>query len=300
VRISVRLGFTIEEATREAVVRNAPLIRSVSGERLREELRRILMHPTRAEGVRRMEELGLLEPTLPEVAATRGVPQPPEKHPEGDVFTHTLRALEELEDPTFPLALGALLHDVGKATTLVPGEPVRFRGHEKAGAELAGRVCRRIRLSRQERERVVWLVRKHAVLREAPKMRLSTLRRYLAEPGFAELHALSRVDRLASSGDLAAWEYVEEKVREYEGEARPAPLLSGTDVLALGLSPGPAVGEVLRAVETAQLEGEIENRDEALEMARRIVSRDPDHEGGEGEERGGTSGRGLDGSPDGG
>lgn len=274
VRLSCTLGFAVEPATLDSIRRNAALVRSVAAERVREELRRILTDAGRAGALRMLEETGLLSHLLPEIAALRGVGQSADHHPEGDAWVHTLLVLDRLgPGPSFPLAFAALFHDAGKARTRTEeGGRVRFLGHEERGAEMTEAAGRRLRLSRRERERAVWLVRHHLVLLEAPRMRRSTLRRWLANPGFPDLLALHRADVLASGGELAGYRTAEAALEELgEEPARPTPLLGGKDLLSMGIEPGPAVGEILRRVETAQLDGEIADRAEALRLGERLA-----------------------------
>jgi len=274
VRLAAVLEFTLEPATLASIRANAALVRQVAGERVREELRLCLVHPRRSEAIRLMREAGLLVHLLPEVDALAGVAQPPQYHPEGDVYSHTLLALDNLPpSPSFVLALATLLHDVGKPGTYEEAaDRIRFHGHAKLGAEMAAEVAARLRLSREECKRVVWLVEHHLVFLEADKMRRSTLRRYLAQPDFDDLHALHRADVLAATGDLAHWAIVEEARLEFASKpARPRPLVTGHDLIAMGLAPGPAFREILQEVETAHLEDRVSDREEALALARRLA-----------------------------
>jgi len=278
-RIAGRFGFEIEEKTRAAIREAAPNLPVVSGERLRDELTRILVPSTRGRTLALLDELGLLGVALPEVAALRGVEQSPDYHPEGDVLTHTFRVMGALRpaagaaEVSFPLALGALLHDVGKPATFQKTDRIRFHGHEVIGAALAEGICRRLRLSGPELDRTVWLVRKHLAFLPAREMRPSTLKGLLAHPGAAELLALARADALGASGDVALVDWVEARRAEWGvAEISPPPLLRGEDVLALGVRPGPRVGRILAAVREAQLDGTIGEREEALSLARGLAA----------------------------
>ncbi|HLG42269.1 MAG TPA: CCA tRNA nucleotidyltransferase [Planctomycetota bacterium] len=271
VRFEAQLGFAIEPETFDAVRALAPKLALVSRERVRDELRKILAGGRRASGLRRLIESGLMTQILPEITAMAGVPQPKEWHPEGDVLVHTLLAMEKLEAPSFEVAMGTLLHDVGKPPTLqMDGERPRFNQHERIGAEMAERICQRLRLSNEETQTVVYIVAGHMKFKDVAQMRDSTLRRFLSEPHFAALKEAHRADVLASNGDLSALEFIKKKSVEFEKEGlRPEPLLRGRDLLGLGLKPGPHFAEILQAVEDLQLEGRLRTREEAIEHARK-------------------------------
>ncbi len=268
VRLAAELGFQVHPDTLEAVRAHAREIRQVSAERVRDELCRLLTSPGRGAGLRLLERSGLLRELLPEVAALVGVPQPPEFHPEGDVFEHTVRVVEALRDPTVPLAFGALLHDVGKPATMTVQGRVRFPRHDEVGARIAEEVTRRLRLSREEQERVVALVRGHMRIKDFPHMREAKRRRLAASPEFPELVELLRADCLASHGDLTTYQQIQAWLRERAAEPlRPPRLVTGYDLIALGLQPGPVFREILDAVYDAQLEGRVTDREQALQLA---------------------------------
>ncbi len=269
VRFACELGLAIDPTTAAAVRAAAPAIAPVSAERIREELKRILVAPGRETGLALLRDLGLLAVILPEVAALAGVPQPPEFHPEGDVFTHTALCLRHLERPTWELALATLLHDIGKPGTLTVTDRIRFNEHDREGAAEARAVCDRLKLSNDEKERVTWLVEKHMVFKDVQRMRTGTLKRLLGHPFFADLLAMHKADRLASRADLSNHDFCVAKLRELPADAlRPKPILTGHDLMALGLTPGPRLGALLRELEDAQLEGTVTTREEALALAR--------------------------------
>jgi poly(A) polymerase len=269
VRFAARLGFTIEPQTLAAVRTHAAAIVSVSWERIGDEILRILTEGAARRGFQWLDETGLLLHVLPEIAAMKGVEQSPDYHPEGDVFTHTLLLLGGLPTPTTPeLALAALLHDVskGECAGRRPDGRITFYGHAEVGAERAVTICQRLRRSRQTWETVEWLVRHHLRIAAAPQMRRSTLRRFLAEPHIDALLELGRIDALASNGSLEAYEFCRRAQAELADEpAKPPPLVRGRDLLALGYASGPLFAEILTAVEERQLEGELTDRDAALE-----------------------------------
>ncbi len=276
VRFACELGFAIEPATASAVRAMAPAIAAVSAERIREELKRILLAPGRDGGLERLRDLGLLAVILPEVDALAGVPQPPEFHPEGDVFTHTVLCLRHLERPTWELALATLLHDIGKPGTMTVSDRIRFNEHDRTGAKAAREICNRLKLSNDEKERVVWVIEKHMIFKDVQRMRTSTLKRLLAHPYFADLLAMHRADRLASRADLSNYDFCLAKLREIPSDAlRPKPLLSGHDVMAMGIPAGPRIGALLRELEEAQLEGTVTTREEAAALVRARLDAPP-------------------------
>ena len=274
VRFAVRLGFEIEPGTRRAIAELAPLAVQVSAERLQQELRLILTGPNPAGALRLMDELGMLGHVFPELVAAKGCRQPPNYHPEGDVFVHSLLTLEKLPPGAdFELALAALYHDLGKPEASRAGDDaMRFPDHWDIGARLAEEACRRLRLSNHEAERICWLVRRHMYFMDARRMRESTLKRLFAEPGFDQLAELHRADALASWGNLDSYNYVLERRRNMPPEvAQPPRLISGDDLLALGYPPGRLFREVLDKVRDAQLDGAVKGREEALALAGRLA-----------------------------
>ena len=267
VRFAARLKFTLDASAAEAIRKQAAAIRQVSAERVRDEIVRILTEGQARQGFELLDTTGLLPEVLPEVKRLQGVAQPAEFHPEGDVWVHTMMMLEGLRSPTPTLALGVLLHDVGKPSTFSVRERIRFDNHVEVGARMAEEILGRLRFSARETERVVELVRHHLRFKDFPQMRRSTQLRFLRLPGFAEHLELHRLDCLASHGDLSTYEMAKRLLAETPAEEiRPAPLLRGGDLIAQGYSPGPIFKEILQAVEDAQLEGRIHTPAEALSM----------------------------------
>jgi poly(A) polymerase len=278
VRFAARLGFRIDPDTRAAIVAAAPTVADIAAERIGDEIVKILTEGGARRGFELLADTGLLDAVLPEVGRMRGVAQSPDYHPEGDVWTHTLILLDQLPaGAPETLALGALLHDVGKPPCAGrKGARITFYGHEAVGADIAVAVCQRLRRSRDTWERVDYLVRNHLRLVQAPQMRLSTLKRMLAEDGFAELARLARIDALASSGELEHVLFCERRRAELGAEAlQPPRLLSGADLLAMGYRSGPRLGEILRAVRDAQLEGELATPAAATAFVRSRYPPDP-------------------------
>ena len=273
VRFAASLGYEIDAATLEAVRRFAPDIVEVSAERMRDELLRILTSGKARRGFELLDATGLLPHILPEVASMKGVAQPPEFHPEGDVWTHTLLMLEMLPKDCSPtLALGVLLHDVGKPPTFrVAPDRIRFDNHVSVGARMAQEICRRLRISHDDTAQVVALVDNHLRFKDVPQMRESTLKRFFRLPGFEEHIELHRLDCLSSHRNLENYRFVEGKLRELPQVAlRPPRIISGDDLISLlHLEPGPRFSEILRAVEDAQLEGDLQTREDALDFVRR-------------------------------
>ena len=275
VRFAARFSFHIETRTLAAIQRLASSICRISAERIREELVRILTEGHARRGFELLDETGLLIHILPEIKALQGVQQPPEFHPEGDVWTHVLLMLDQLRYTTATLALGVLLHDVGKPPTFRIADRIRFDGHAEVGARMAERRLSQLRFSNDEVEQVTALVANHMRFKDVLQMRTSTLKRFLCLPKFEEHLELHRLDCLASNGYTDAYEYVQSKLHEFSHEQlRPARLLSGRDLIEAGYKPGPALGRALEAVETGQLEGEIRTREEALAIAKSVLDAD--------------------------
>jgi putative nucleotidyltransferase with HDIG domain len=269
VRFAARLGFRIEAGTLAAMRQLAPAIQRVAPERVRDELVRILTEGGARYGFELLDSSGLLEQILPEVSAMKGVEQPPEFHPEGDVWTHTLMMLEGLDRPTPAMAMGVLLHDVGKPPTFRVADRIRFDGHVEVGVRMARDILTRLRFSNEDSDQILALVENHMNFKDVGQMRESTLKKFLRLPRFEEHLALHRLDCLNSNGKLATWEMLRQRLAETSpDELKPPPLVTGHDLIAAGYTPGPRFGEVLAAVEDAQLEGRISTREEALELAR--------------------------------
>jgi poly(A) polymerase len=267
VRFAARFGFRIEAATAEAIVGMAPQVHQVSSERIRDELSKMLTEGQAQRAFRLLDETGLLRQVLPEIARMKGVEQPPQFHPEGDVFVHTLLLLHGLPAGcSLTLAWGALLHDVGKPATFRRApDRIRFDGHVEIGVRMADDLLSRLRFSNREREQILALVGNHMRFADVRRMKDSTFKRFVRLPEFEEHLALHRLDCLASHGNLDLCDYTRERLAALpSGAARPAPLINGHDLIAAGFRPGPRFAEILAAVEDAQLDGTIATRDEAM------------------------------------
>ena len=260
-RLAAQCDLTLEPTTRAALAQCREGIRHVSAERIGKEIGLLLTSPAPAAGLSLLAETGLLEIILPEVAAMQGVPQPPQYHPEGDVWTHTLLLFRHAASRSLALGLAMLLHDIGKPPTLVHADRIRFDGHAKLGAEMTRDICRRLRLPSTVSERTTQLVAQHLRFLDVQKMRPSTLKRFLRQEHFADHLELHRLDCLASHRQLANYDYCQTQLaRLAEADLKPPALLTGRDLLDLGYREGPLIGEILRRLETAQLEGDVSDR----------------------------------------
>jgi len=267
VRFAARLSYCIDPATFDAIRRLRALIRTVSAERVRDELARILTDGGARRGFELLDEASLLSEILPEVAAMKGVTQPPEFHPEGDVWIHTLMVLENLRNPTLTLALGALLHDVGKPPTFRLAERIRFDGHVEKGVEMATGILNRLRFSNDQIRQITALVANHMRFKDAPRMKVSTLKRFLRLENFPEHLELHRLDCVSSHGHLDNYHLLQQKMEELpQEELKPLPLITGDQLITAGYQPGPAFARILASVEDAQLEAKIQSAEEAMAM----------------------------------
>ncbi len=296
VRFACRFDFKIEYQTSEAIKKFHDKILTVSRERIRDEFRKALTGPNPDKSIKMLDDLGLLHEILPEVTAMKGVAQPENFHPEGDVFIHTLLTLTKLaegrkatdtieehhfasNDPgkkklygSWELAMAVLLHDIGKPVTFEISDRIRFNNHDSVGAKMAEKICERLRMSNAEKERITWLVKMHLYLRHAQEMRLSKLKRLFAHEGYLELAELYKVDSLASTANLDDYNFCQRMFEELrEEEIKPDPLITGNDLIALGLRPGPIFSIILDAIKDEQLEQKITTKEDALEKAKELA-----------------------------
>jgi len=275
IRFAVQLGFAIEPVTWEALVRLAPESKNLAPERVRDEWVKIFTSPDPARGLDLLHDSGLIAVWMPELLEMRGCAQSPEHHPEGDVWVHTRLLLTHLKTPSPVLALSALLHDVGKPRTsrTEPSGRIRFFGHEGVGARMAEEILRRLRFSNDQIEAVVACIANHMAFKDAPQMRVSTLKRLLARPTFSEELELHRIDCTASHGELDIHRFLQAKQAEFsKEEIKPKPLVTGHDLESLGIPPGPAMGRLLHQLMDEQLEGRFSDRDSALARARELAA----------------------------
>jgi putative nucleotidyltransferase with HDIG domain len=275
VRFAARYDFEIEAETETAIRRFAVDIHQVSCERIRDELTRMLTEGRARRAFELLDRTGLLREVLPEIDRMHGVQQPPEYHPEGDVFTHTMMLLEQLPAGVSPtLAWGALLHDVGKPATFQRApDRIRFNGHVEVGVRIAEDIARRLRFSNEETTQIVSLVENHMRFADVEKMKPSTLKRFFRLYDFPEHLSLHRMDCLASHGDLSLYEFAKQRYETTpEDEVRPALLITGRDLIEAGYPPGPRFKELLAIAEDAQLEGRVHTREEALDLVKAHTS----------------------------
>ena len=297
VRFACRFNFKIEDKTAEAIKKLYNKLLTVSKERIRDELRKTLTGPNPDTSIKMLDELNLLHEILPEVTAMKGVEKPENFHPEGDVFTHTLLTLTKLADGrevtdtskervsvsssidnknisgSWELAMAVLLHDIGKPVTFEVSDRIRFNNHDSVGAKMAEKICERLRMSNAEKERITWLVKMHLYLRHAQEMRISKLKRLFAHEGYPELAELYKVDSLASTANLDDYNFCQNMFEELkEEEIKPEPLITGNDLIALGLKSGPIFSKILDAIKDEQLEQKITTKEDALKKAKELVA----------------------------
>ncbi|MGH7799239.1 MAG: CCA tRNA nucleotidyltransferase [Thermodesulfobacteriota bacterium] len=269
IRFGARFNYELENETLQAIKKLAYRINDVSAERIREEIVKIITQNNPGVGLKLLRETGLLSHILPEVDKMYGVPQPPEYHPEGDVFTHTCLILDKVFEitegnPSLELSVGALLHDVGKPITFSVEDRIRFNAHDRIGAEMAESICKRLRFSNKEIERIKSLVSEHLRFKDVFNMKESTLKRFLGMPYFEDHLTLHLADCLASHGSTEAYNFVKKKLEEFkEEEIKPKPILTGYDLIEMGYTPGPIFSEILESLEEAQLEGTVKDEEEA-------------------------------------
>ena len=274
IRFAVQLGFEMEPATWKALIQLAPSSNVISPERVRDELMKIFTSPDPARGFDLLHQSGLLAVWIPELLEMRGCAQSPEHHPEGDVWVHTRLLLTHLKNPSPVLALSALLHDIGKPRTSKtdPDGRIRFFGHEGVGARMAEEILRRLRFPNDEINAITACIANHMAFKDAPNMRVSTLKRLLARPTFLEELELHRIDCSSCHGQLDIHAFLTAKMTEFsQEEIKPKPLLTGNDLQQLGIKPGPSMGKILHQLMDEQLEGKFADRDSALARARELV-----------------------------
>jgi poly(A) polymerase len=271
VRFAARFAFELEPTTSRAIQALAPAVSQVSHERVRDELTRMLTEGRARRAFELLDATGLLVQVLPEVVKMKGVAQPPQYHPEGDVWVHTLLLLEGLPDGCpMALAWAALLHDVGKpATFRIAPDRIRFDGHVEVGVRIAAEICRRLRFANHETEQILSLIANHMRFADAPRMKESTLKRFFRLAQFDQHLALHRLDCLASHGSLELYDFVRQRFETLPQEqVRPQLLVSGQDLIEAGYRPGPQFTQMLAMAEDAQLEGAVQTREQALALIR--------------------------------
>jgi len=270
VRFTSRYEFELESNTFASIQNLAAQINQVSVERIKDEIVKIITQKNPGGGLKLLSKTGLLKHILPEVEIMHGVDQPPEFHPEGDVFIHTCMVLDRLYEHSGAeiapeLAMGGLLHDVGKPPTFTISDRIRFNGHDKIGAEMSKKICRKLKFSNKQIEIIYSLIREHLKFKDVFNMRTSTLKRFIGMPYFQEHMALHLADCLASHGITKAYDFIVQQLNEFEEEEiKPKPLIGGNDLISIGYTPGPIFSEILHFVEESQLEGDITTPDDAI------------------------------------
>ncbi|MBK1882621.1 CCA tRNA nucleotidyltransferase [Luteolibacter pohnpeiensis] len=278
VRFSTRLGFSIEGKTLSAIREHAGLLEKISPERIRDEFSRIITGPNRRKGIELLIDTGLMPFIVPEFLATIGCEQPPEWHPEGDVYTHTCIMLEMLQpDAPLDLCLGVLLHDIAKPPTRTFDEEanrIRFNGHDAMGATMATEILQRLKYPNSIIEAATTMVARHMQFMNVQQMRTAKLKRFMAEPTFEKEMELHRVDCGSSNGFTDNYEFLLAKAEEFAAQPLiPAPFVTGRDLIDMGMKPGPAFKEILESIQTEQLEGKLRDRDEALSLAHQLAEK---------------------------
>ncbi len=273
VRFATTLGFEIEQKTWSAVCDNTSLLEKISMERIRDEFSHILLSPNRAQGLDLLTKSGLMRLIVPEVYDLIGCEQPPQWHPEGDVYTHTRIMLDMLGDePSLELVLGALLHDIGKPPTYTydkENERIRFNGHDRVGATMAEEILRKLKYSNKTVESACAMVANHMNFMNVQQMRTAKVKRFMSRPTFEDEMELHRVDCASSNGFTENYDFLRNKQEEFAAEPLiPKPLITGKDLINLGMKPGPEFKDILTAIQTEQLEGKISSRDEAMEYVK--------------------------------
>ena len=275
VRFASRFNFTIDNKTLESIKEVVSDITQVSAERIRDELIKITTQKNPGDGLKLLSDTNLLKHIMPDVEAMKGIEQPPEFHPEGDVFVHTCLVLDKLFETTDgiyspELAIGALLHDVGKPPTFENLDRIRFNGHDRVGAAMAVKICKKLRFSNKQIDLIADLIKDHLKFKDVTKMRESTLKRFISKPHFDQHLKLHLADCLASHGIIDAYNFVKDKLEEFKHiEIRPKPLIDGKDLIKMGYEPGPIFSKIINMVEEQQLEGLIKNKDEALDFVQK-------------------------------
>jgi poly(A) polymerase len=269
-RLSAACGLTVSKNTKTGMKKNCTMINAVSAERIGIELTKLLTGPNRDQGMELLKETDVLEQILPELIRLIDLPQPPTYHPEGCVWTHTMLALKSLENPSAALAFGTLFHDIGKPDTITNSDRIRFHGHPEVGAKIANQICARLKLSNKLTLRIIELVNQHQKFINAQQMRQSTLKRFFRQDYFPELLELHKADRIGSNGDLETYNWCVQKLESTETE--PAHLLTGKDLQQMGIPTGPLYKKLLHDLESAQLDGKISSKEEAISFIKNRLS----------------------------
>lgn len=276
VRLSTTLGFPIEPKTFAAIQSNAHLLEKISPERIRDEFSKIITSPNRRRGLELLVETHLIDHFIPEVLSLIGCEQPPQWHPEGDVYVHTCIMLEMLDaDASLTLCLATLLHDIAKPPTQTtdPDGRIRFNGHDALGADMTREILTRLKYPNAIIRDAEHMVSRHMQFMNVKQMRKAKLKRFMSEPTFDLEMELHRVDCASSNGFTDNYEFLNEKSEEFASEPLiPPPLITGQDLIEKGLKPSPRFKEILDDIQTEQLENRLSTREEALEYLEKILN----------------------------
>lgn len=273
VRFSTRFGFKLDSGIPPAIKNNLDGLNKISMERIRDELNKMLTGPAPAESIKMLAELKILDIILPEISALQGVEQPKKYHPEGDVFVHTCLMLEMMKEPTLELAWSVLLHDTGKPATFSRDEDgiPHFYNHEKVSREIGEKILQRFKFSKSQTNDILTAVGNHMKFSHVKEMREAKLKRLMADPSFPLQLQLHNLDCSSSHGRLDNYKFLKERLENPETEIElPPPLLTGKDLIAIGLKPGPAMGKILNEISDLQLDGKLKTKAEALEYIKNI------------------------------
>jgi len=276
VRFAAKFAYALEPETEKAVKELASKINVVSSERIHEELVKMFTSPNPGRALDLLRDFGLLHEVLPEIEQMIGVEQPPQFHPEGDVYVHTRMLLDQLENPSEVLAFASLLHDVGKPSTFEVKDRIRFNLHEHVGARMSEKICKRLKFSNAKTRQIVECVENHMKFKDAPKMRESKLKRFLSRETFDTELELHRIDCLASHGSLEIYDFCKEKIEEFKRakeDIQPKVLVTGDDLIKMGEQPGPHFKKILADLYDLQLENRIKNKQEGIEQAKRLLKK---------------------------
>lgn len=273
IRFSANLNFQVEPKTWATIKQLRKNIHSVSQERIRDELVKMFTRPNAGLALELLSESGLLAEILPEIEAMKDVQQPPEYHPEGDVFIHTKMLMDQLTDPTVVLAFGALLHDVGKPGTYSDaGGKIHFYNHPMIGSEIARNLLIRLRFSNREITDILSCIENHMKFANVREMRVGKLKQFIARDNFETELELHKIDCLASHGKLDLYHFLHEQVEHFKKEElKPKPLLNGHDLIGLGVKPSPQMKEILDEAYALQLEDKIQSKSDALEWVKQHI-----------------------------
>ena len=277
IRFSNKLNFQIEDKTEKALCKHASNISSISVERIRDEITKIIEGENPGKGIVQLSESGLLKYIIPEIESLKGVSQPIEFHPEGDVFRHTCLVLDMLDDDkkkNTELIYGALFHDIGKPDTFTETDRVRFNRHEYVGATITERICKRLKFSNKQTTHIKSLVKEHMKFGNVKQMKKSTFKKFISIDNFEDHLTLHKADCLGSHGDLSLYDYTLERIKELQNEPiAPKPIITGDDLISLGLTPGPKFKAILSEIFDEQLEGNFHSKEEGIELVKTILSK---------------------------